>query len=286
MKSIWKYLRIVIFGFQHFKKMKFENFVEFEHALRGALTAGREKEEELSTTSLEFEFHLQFPCGSPSTDLSDLRQSARSSNDSERKQTFNNTCQGLWRQTVAIAANPNFASTFSMQIFKFQRLILVASSSSFFRPAAKAPPELAQGAQKRWDVYTQVTLSAQPFLFLLDFGVKEKDSPWPRVRSLLSTLCILLRDRFEPRRIISALGTAGSLMTIGLSLNMLCTGINQYGVRKQDWRVQKFVLRRPQRWKAIQGELPFLPSTQEDKIRLCSQGAPRHSTFKPYCPSV
>ena len=46
-----------------------------EQALRGALEAGREKEEELATTSLEFEFHLQFPCGSPSTELSDFRKS-------------------------------------------------------------------------------------------------------------------------------------------------------------------------------------------------------------------
>ena len=37
-----------------------------EQALRGALTAGREKEGEFATTSaLEFEFYLQFPCGSP-----------------------------------------------------------------------------------------------------------------------------------------------------------------------------------------------------------------------------
>ena len=41
-----------------------------EQALRGALTAGGGggggKEGELATTSpLEFEFHLQFPCGSP-----------------------------------------------------------------------------------------------------------------------------------------------------------------------------------------------------------------------------
>ena len=36
-----------------------------EQALRGALAAGREKEGELATTSLEFEFHFQFPCGSP-----------------------------------------------------------------------------------------------------------------------------------------------------------------------------------------------------------------------------
>ena len=42
-----------------------------EQALRGALAAGREKEGELATTSLEFEFHLQFPCGFPSTELLD-----------------------------------------------------------------------------------------------------------------------------------------------------------------------------------------------------------------------
>ena len=45
-----------------------------EQALRGALAAGREKEGELATTSLEFEFRLQFPRGSPSTELSDVRQ--------------------------------------------------------------------------------------------------------------------------------------------------------------------------------------------------------------------
>ena len=35
---------------------------------------GRTKEGELATTSLEFELHLQFPCGFPSTELSDFRQ--------------------------------------------------------------------------------------------------------------------------------------------------------------------------------------------------------------------
>ena len=49
----------------------------WEQALRGSVAAGQEKEGEHSTTSLEFEFHLQFPCGSPSTELSDFRQSAR-----------------------------------------------------------------------------------------------------------------------------------------------------------------------------------------------------------------
>ena len=62
-----------------------------EQALRCALAAGREKEGELATRSLEFEFHLQFPCGSPSTELSDFRQSARNGNERECKQTLKNT---------------------------------------------------------------------------------------------------------------------------------------------------------------------------------------------------
>ena len=41
-----------------------------EQALQGALAAGRKKEGELATTSLEFEFRLQFSCGSPPTELS------------------------------------------------------------------------------------------------------------------------------------------------------------------------------------------------------------------------
>ena len=59
--------------------------------------AGPEKEGELApvaTKSLEFEFHHQFPCGSPSNELSDFRPSARSGNERECKQTLKNTCQG------------------------------------------------------------------------------------------------------------------------------------------------------------------------------------------------
>ena len=43
----------------------------------GALAAGQEKKGEPAITSLEFEFHLQFPCGFLSTELSDFRQFAR-----------------------------------------------------------------------------------------------------------------------------------------------------------------------------------------------------------------
>ena len=44
-----------------------------EQAVRGggAPAAGQEEKGERATTSLEFEFHLQFPCGSLSTELSD-----------------------------------------------------------------------------------------------------------------------------------------------------------------------------------------------------------------------
>jgi len=48
-----------------------------QQALRGALKARWEKEGELATTSLEFEFHLQFPCGSLSTELSDFSANRR-----------------------------------------------------------------------------------------------------------------------------------------------------------------------------------------------------------------
>ena len=64
-----------------------------EKALWGALAAGRENEEELATSSLEFQFHLQIPCGSPSTVLSDFRQSARGGTERECKQTLKSTCE-------------------------------------------------------------------------------------------------------------------------------------------------------------------------------------------------
>ena len=68
--------------------------VACEQTLRGALAAGREKEGEPETTSLEFEFYLQLACGSPSTELSDFRQSAQSGNECDCKQTLKNTYQG------------------------------------------------------------------------------------------------------------------------------------------------------------------------------------------------
>ena len=65
-----------------------------KQALRGVLAAWWEKEGELVTSSLEFEFRVQFPRGSLTIELSDFRQSARSGNEREPKPTLKNTCQG------------------------------------------------------------------------------------------------------------------------------------------------------------------------------------------------
>ena len=48
-----------------------------EQVLCGSLAARLLKEGDLATMSPEFEFYLQFPCGSPLTWLSDFHQSAR-----------------------------------------------------------------------------------------------------------------------------------------------------------------------------------------------------------------
>ena len=104
-----------------------------EQALRGALVVGWEKEGELATMSQEFEFHLQFPWGSPSTELSDFRQSAQSGNERECKQT---RAKGNGVITNVISAKQHFALAFWCGYSNSRDV--VASSSSFSRPVAKA----------------------------------------------------------------------------------------------------------------------------------------------------
>ena len=102
--------------------------VACEQAVRGALAAGREKEGDLGTASLEFEFHLQFPCGSPSTELSDFRQSARTGNECKQTLKANDLT------TNAISPNQHFASIF------FDADILIP----FPTPPPERPGELAR----------------------------------------------------------------------------------------------------------------------------------------------
>ena len=102
-----------------------------EQALWGALAVGRKRKEELPTTNLEFEFHIQFSCGSP------RRLSCQISANQRKAEKRSNVHvpRGNDVNTNVISANQHFASTFSMQIFKFQRR--VASSPFIILSAAR-----------------------------------------------------------------------------------------------------------------------------------------------------
>ena len=112
-----------------------------EKVLRSALSVEREKEGELVTTSLEFEFCFQFPCGSPSTELSNFRQSARSGNERECKQTF----KGTWKHaprvmtSLLMSSPPISISHRSFRCRYSNSRDVVASSPSLLRPAARKP---------------------------------------------------------------------------------------------------------------------------------------------------
>ena len=80
----------------------------------------QKKEGDLVTTSLGFEFRLQFPCGSPSTELSDFRQTTRSGN--ERNNIEKNVkAYAKGNDVIAnvISANQHFTSTFFKADIKF-----------------------------------------------------------------------------------------------------------------------------------------------------------------------
>ena len=98
-----------------------------EQTLRGALATGREKEGELETTSLEFEFRLQFPLGSPLTELSYFRQ----------------TLKNTWKQAPRVMTSLLMLSppiSISHRLFRCRysnSRDVVASFPSFSRPAAR-----------------------------------------------------------------------------------------------------------------------------------------------------
>ena len=93
---------------------------------------GKRKE---SLHPLEFEFHLQFPCGSPSTKLPNFRQSARSANEREYKQTLKKHVPRVMTSLLM-----SFAPiSISHRCRYSNSRDVVASSPSFSRPAAKAP---------------------------------------------------------------------------------------------------------------------------------------------------
>ena len=69
-------------------------FTACKQALQGALAAGRENEGEPATMSLEFEIHLQFPCDSLPTELSDFYQSGQTEKECKCKKRLEDMCRG------------------------------------------------------------------------------------------------------------------------------------------------------------------------------------------------
>ena len=81
--------------------------------------------------SLEFEFHLQFPCDSLPTELSNFHQSVQNEKECKFQQRLEDMCRGSTYQ--------HFTSTFSTQIFKFRRHSCMLSF--LFLPCHQSAPE-------------------------------------------------------------------------------------------------------------------------------------------------
>ena len=103
-----------------------------------------EKEGELATIYLEFEFHLQFPCGSLSTKLSDFCQSASSGNKGKWKQTLKKTCKHAIRIMTSLLMSP-LPITISHWLFwcRFSNFRDIVAS-----PPSSSCPEASLGKPK------------------------------------------------------------------------------------------------------------------------------------------
>ena len=148
------------------------------------------------STSLEFEFRLQFPCGSPSTELSDFRQSARSGNERECKQTLKNTWNHVPRvmiMTSLVMSSPPINISHGLFWCRYSNSRgVVASSSSFFLPAARAPRRACSQAGNTTNVtvncnivaaFTRYSFITQTLFFILQLvnGNKRTDVKYSEV---------------------------------------------------------------------------------------------------------
>ena len=114
----------------------------------GRSDGGAGKEGELATTSLEFEFHVQIPCGSRSTELSDFRQSARRGNELECNKHWKTRAKGNDVITNVISANQHIASKKFDAYIQFPQTQLQALLP-FPVPPPKRPGELARRQTKQ-----------------------------------------------------------------------------------------------------------------------------------------
>ena len=89
-------------------------------------------------TACKFELHLQFPGGSPPTELSDFRQSARSKNERECKQTLKKKVPRVMMSLLMSYPPISILRRLFRCGYSNSRDV-VARSPSFSRPAARAP---------------------------------------------------------------------------------------------------------------------------------------------------
>ena len=112
-----------------------------EQALRGALAAGREKEER----ACNYVSGIWIPPVAP-------RRLSCQISASQREAETSANVNKLWKTrakgndviTNVISANQHFASTFSMQIFNFQRWVVLQAFLSFPVLKQECPGELAR----------------------------------------------------------------------------------------------------------------------------------------------
>ena len=85
---------------------------------------------------MEFEFHLQSPCGSPSTQLWDFRQSTRSGNERECKKNIEKHMPMVMTSLLMSSPPISIWHRLCRCRYSISRNV-VASSPSFSRPAAR-----------------------------------------------------------------------------------------------------------------------------------------------------
>ena len=120
-----------------------------------------EKEGELATIYLGFEFHLQFPCGSLSTKLSDFCQSASSGNEGKWKQTLKKTCKHAIRIMTSLLMSP-LPITISHWLFwcRFSNFRDIVAS-----PPSSSCPEASLGKPKPVSYYCQISVNHRYSIF-------------------------------------------------------------------------------------------------------------------------
>ena len=109
---------------------------------RGTLAVEQEKEGELATTSLEFEFHFQFPYGSPTTELT--VRFPPNSTKWKQLQVYTNIksqCQGIVITSLLMSS---LLISISHRLFRSRysnSRDIVASCSFLYPPHRQSAPE-------------------------------------------------------------------------------------------------------------------------------------------------